>query len=78
VLKEAVALPLTGYSLKDVAPWLGFKWTGTTKDAESSIMEYLHWLEDGDHAHLDCILRYNEDDCRATLAVYDWLISLTK
>jgi predicted RecB family nuclease len=77
ILKDSAALPLKGYSLKDVAPWLGFEWKGTTKDADSSIMEYLHWLEDGDPTHLDSILRYNEDDCYATVAIYDWLISLT-
>jgi uncharacterized protein len=75
-LKEAVVLPLGGYSLKDVAPWLGFEWTGQTGSADDAMLEYLAWLDDGDPIHLDHILRYNEDDCRATAAVYDWLISL--
>jgi predicted RecB family nuclease len=77
VLKDSVALPLAGYSLKDVAPWLGFEWTGTTKDADSSIIEYLQWLQDGNAAHLDNILRYNEDDCFATCSIFEWLLSLT-
>jgi len=74
-LKESVVLPLKGYSLKDVAPFLGFEWSGSTQTADGSIVEYLHWLEDGEHSHLDNILRYNEDDCLATVEVYRWLIS---
>jgi predicted RecB family nuclease len=37
------------------------------------MLEYLAWLDDGDQGHLDRILRYNEEDCRATLAVLAWL-----
>jgi predicted RecB family nuclease len=76
IVKDSVVLPLKGYSLKDVAPWLGFAWTGKTKGADDSMLEYIYWLGDGDTAHLDHILRYNEDDCYATIAVYNWLISL--
>jgi predicted RecB family nuclease len=76
VLKECAALPLRGYSLKDVAPWLGFKWTGRTQGAEDSMLEYLHWLADGDSTHLHNILKYNEDDCSATRIIYQWLLTL--
>ena len=73
---NVVALPLRGYSLKDVAPWLGFAWTGKTQGAEDSMMEYLRWLEDGDSAHLDHIVQYNRDDCYATHRVYAWLMGM--
>ncbi len=75
-LRDSVVLPLSGYSLKEVGPWLGFEWTGQTGSADEAMIEYLGWLDDGDPAHLSHILRYNEDDCRATAAVYDWLLSL--
>jgi len=74
-LKDSVVLPLRSYSLKEVAPWLGFRWTGETQTGGGSIEEYLSWLEDGQAEHLQHILRYNEEDCRAALAVRDWLIS---
>lgn len=76
VLKDSVVLPLYGYSLKEVAPWLGFEWTGQTQAADDSMLEYLGWLDDGDPAHLDRILRYNEEDCRALAVVFDWLLTL--
>jgi uncharacterized protein len=73
VLKDSAALPLTGYSLKRVARWLGFEWRGETQSGGDSILDYLAWLEDSDRAHLDRILTYNEDDCIATLRVLNWL-----
>lgn len=76
-LQHCVVLPLTRYSLKDVAGWLGFRWSGTTASADDSIVEYINWLETGRRTHLNNILRYNEDDCKAALKVRDWLASLS-
>lgn len=76
VLKASAILPLRGYSLKDVAPWLGFQWSGETQAAEESMVEYYRWLETGEERHLENIQRYNEDDLRATLRVRDWLLTL--
>jgi predicted RecB family nuclease len=75
-LDRCVVLPLTRYSLKDVAGWLGFRWSGATASAGDSVVEYITWLETGQRRHLDNILQYNEDDCKATLKVRDWLGSL--
>lgn len=76
-VKDCTVLPLRSTSLKAVAPWLGFAWEGDIQGGEDSMLEYLAWLEDGDQGHLDRILRYNEEDCRATLAVLEWLRGLT-
>ncbi len=72
-VKRSMVLPLTGYSLKSVAPWLGFTWTGDINRGDDSMVEYYRWLESGDRAHLEQIVRYNEDDCRATMHIKDWL-----
>ncbi|GAB4482418.1 MAG: hypothetical protein Kow00124_31220 [Anaerolineae bacterium] len=72
-LKQSMALPLTGYSLKSVAPWLGFTWTGEINQGDDSMVVYYRWLEDGNRTHLAQIVRYNEEDCRATLHIKDWL-----
>ncbi len=76
VIQDSVTLPLKGYSLKDIAPWLGFEWSGVTQHADDSMLEYLHWLETGDRTHLDNILVYNRDDVKATRVVRDWLLTL--
>jgi predicted RecB family nuclease len=78
VLRSAVVLPLRSSSLKDVAPWLGYEWTGETQAADDSMLEYIRWLEDGQEERLERILEYNEHDCRATARVYEWLRSLVE
>jgi AAA domain/RNase_H superfamily len=41
-----------------------------------AIVEYEHWRESQDKKFLDQIAAYNEEDCRATLALLDWLHQL--
>ncbi len=77
LLKNSVALPLPGYSLKQVAPWLGFKWTGFTQAASESIVEYYRWLETGERQHLEHVIAYNRDDVLATRIVRDWLLNFS-
>lgn len=76
VVKNCVALPLYGYSLKQVAPWLGFEWTGFTQAAAESMVEYHRWLESGEREHLEHVIAYNRDDVIATRVVRDWLLTL--
>lgn len=75
-VKQTVVMPLESYSLKDVAGWLNFQWAhGGIDRADDSILEYVRWLESHKKSHLDRIVQYNEDDCRATVLVRDWLLS---
>ena len=39
-----------------------------------SILEFERWLETGDAAILEGIERYNEEDCRSTLRLREWLL----
>ncbi|MGD1904938.1 MAG: TM0106 family RecB-like putative nuclease [Leptolyngbyaceae cyanobacterium] len=70
---EAVTLPVESYALKHIARWMGFQWRDAGANGAQSICWYNDWLETGDRAHLEAILRYNEDDCRATYHVKQWL-----
>jgi uncharacterized protein len=73
VIKANVVLPLTSYSLKHVARFLGFEWTGEDASAAQSVVWYNNFLADGDQKWLDLIVEYNQDDLKATKAVRDWL-----
>jgi uncharacterized protein len=73
LVKNHVALPLKSYSIKSVAPWLGYNWTGVTQTASDTMIEYLRWRRTGDRTHLNNIVVYNEHDCRAMITVKDWL-----
>ncbi|MDX2240597.1 MAG: TM0106 family RecB-like putative nuclease [Leptolyngbyaceae cyanobacterium bins.302] len=71
---RAVTLPVESYALKPIARWLGFNWRDPSANGAQSICWYSQWLSTGDRTYLDSILVYNEDDCRATHHVKDWLV----
>jgi uncharacterized protein len=70
---QTTTLPIESYALKAIARWTGFEWRDEGANGAQSIYWYDQWLETGDRTYLDTILRYNEDDCRATWIVKDWL-----
>ncbi|MEY3401374.1 MAG: hypothetical protein RLZZ86_989, partial [Cyanobacteriota bacterium] len=74
-LVKSVALPIDSYALKTIARWLGFEWREQEANGAKCIYWYDQWLETGDRALLSIIQEYNEDDCRATRTVKDWLVS---
>ncbi len=70
-----VTLPVESYALKPIARWLGFDWQDPSANGAQSIYWYAQWLAAGDRTYLDAILTYNEDDCRATYHIKDWLVN---
>ena len=72
---ETVVLPLYFYSLKDVAGYIGYKWDDPEAGGAESVVWYNEWLESKNAGILKKILKYNEDDVRATLAIKEWLES---
>ncbi|KYC37058.1 recombinase B [Scytonema hofmannii PCC 7110] len=75
ILTQNVALPVESYALKTIARWLGFEWRDSEASGAKCIYWYDQWLQTGDRALLEVIQRYNEDDCRATRSVKDWLVN---
>jgi len=80
VTTRAVVFPTYSNGLKDIANYLGFEWRHEEVDALESVAMYLEYAKDN-KAHqdkLNLILDYNEDDCRATIVVKDWLVQLKR
>ncbi|MEM6449026.1 MAG: TM0106 family RecB-like putative nuclease [Cyanobacteria bacterium P01_D01_bin.105] len=75
---DAVALPVESYALKHLARWMGFEWRDEEANGAQSICWYDDWIRTGDRTYLDTILRYNEDDCKATYRVKDWLVNFAQ
>ncbi|NJL85743.1 MAG: TM0106 family RecB-like putative nuclease [Leptolyngbyaceae cyanobacterium SM1_1_3] len=75
---DAVTLPIESYALKHIARWIGFNWRDSGANGAQSICWYDDWLASGDRAHLEAILRYNEDDCRATYSIKEWLVNFAQ
>lgn len=73
-----VTLPIESYALKTIARWMGFEWRDESASGAQSVYWYDQWLKSGDRRFLDRIICYNEDDCRATHQVKDWLVSFLR
>jgi len=70
---STVTLPVESYSLKHLARWLGFEWRDAAVTGSQCVCLYEQWLTTGDRTILEIIQRYNEDDCRATYHLKNWL-----
>lgn len=68
-LKEVVRnnfyIPVPTYSIKKVAPFLGFSWRQKDVNAFESMVLYWDWLKNPDQKIIQKVLDYNEDDCVA-------------
>jgi len=64
-IQSAVYLPVPSFSIKSVAPALGFHWRQKDIGAYQSMVCYWDYLENRDLFAIDRALIYNEDDCRA-------------
>ena len=65
--------PLGSYGIKAIAQHLGFKWRDETPSGALSIQWYNDFLSTGDESYLKRVMEYNEDDCKATMVVKDYL-----
>jgi len=74
---RAFAFPCYGEGLKDIARSIGFSWRQEDVSAMVSVALFLNYVGSGgaDQTARQKILDYNEDDCMATMHVYDWLVS---
>ncbi|AFY89444.1 RecB family nuclease, putative [Chroococcidiopsis thermalis PCC 7203] len=77
-IAQTVVLPIESYALKAIARWIGFEWRDPQAHGSQCIYWYDRWLATGDRSFLEAIERYNEDDCRATRLVKDWLETFIK
>ncbi len=65
--------PRGSYGIKALADYLGFKWRDESPSGALSIQWFNDYLNTSDEKYLNRVLEYNEDDCRATMIVKDYL-----
>lgn len=77
---RAFAFPTYTNGLKDIASFLGFKWRHDDVNALDAIAYYLKYQTDPAELRekMEAVVDYNEDDCRATEMIKDWLDRQTK
>lgn len=76
LVTNSFAFPCRGQGLKDVAKALGFQWRQGGVDGLVSVVLYFRFVASGgeDKEAKEKILTYNEDDCLATMHIFDWLL----
>jgi len=75
VVRQALRVGQPNYSIKSIeAFYMGKRDTEVTEGGDS-IVAFERYLETGDGALLEAIERYNEDDCRSTHLLREWLLA---
>jgi predicted RecB family nuclease len=77
VVRQGVRAGVESYSIKRLEPLCGYERQVDLADATAGLIAFEATLEDGtaagDRGRRQVVAGYNEDDCRATLALRDWL-----
>ena len=76
VVLQSVWISQPSYSIKKVEALYGWRRTTLTQGGDDSIVMFESWLDSQDPALLEDIRAYNEDDCRSTHALREWLLQL--
>lgn len=76
VVREGLRVSEPRYSIKNLETFYMGKRSGEVTNAGASIVYYEHWKSTGDQVLLDRIRDYNEDDCRSTYLLREWLLKI--
>ena len=77
VVRQGIRAGVESYSIKRLEPMCGYARQVDLRDATASLIAFDAALDDGlageERDRQRVVAGYNEDDCRATLALRDWL-----
>jgi uncharacterized protein len=76
VVRDAIRTSEPGYSIKDLETFYMGKREGAVGTATESLVVYDQWRSTRDDVLLKQISDYNEDDCRSTYLLQQWLLQL--
>ncbi|HEY8791147.1 MAG TPA: TM0106 family RecB-like putative nuclease, partial [Actinopolymorphaceae bacterium] len=78
VVRQGIRISKESYSIKKLEAfyWGQVRAHEGVSDALGSVVAFERWMASGDQALLVDIASYNEDDCRSTEALRDWLEKL--
>ena len=74
VVRQGLRAGVDSYSLKEVEALAAFARRADVRIGMDAVLAYEKWIKSQDAAMLASIADYNEEDCRATLALRDWLV----
>ncbi len=73
VVRQGLVISQPSYSIKKVEAFYGLRRETQVKGGDESIVMFESWLDQPDEAILEDIRAYNEDDCRSTFRLREWL-----
>src|SRR5579872_3696002 len=77
VVRQAMLISQSSYSIKDLEPFYGMTRNTDVRRGGDSIVMFETWLNDQSKTEiLTDIERYNEQDCRSTFLLREWLLQL--
>jgi len=76
VVREGIRVSEPRYSIKNIETFYMEKREGDVTNAGASIVYYEKWRQTRDEDLLKKIRDYNEDDCRSTYLLREWLLSI--
>ena len=76
VVKQALRASVESYSIKAIEKLYDFERTADVSGGDESVVRFEEWVESGVDAILEDVERYNEEDCRSTVALHEWLLGL--
>src|SRR4029450_2806830 len=74
VVRQGLRAGVPSYSLKEVEALPAFRRQARVTSGTRAVLAYEEWMTTHAAARLEEIAAYNEEDCRATLALRDWLV----
>jgi len=74
VVRQGLRAGVDSYSLKEVEALAKFERRADVRMGIDAVLAYEQWMKSTDDTLLASIAEYNAEDCRATLALRDWLV----
>jgi predicted RecB family nuclease len=74
VVRQTVRISQPSYSIKKLEPFYGMVRNTDVRRGDDSIVQFEEWLTSGDESILRDIEQYNDDDCRSTYLLRQWLL----
>jgi predicted RecB family nuclease len=75
VVRQALVISQPRYSIKSLEPFYGMLRSAQIRRGDDSVIQFETWLQQPQRVEiLQNIERYNEEDCRSTQRLRDWLL----
>ena len=76
IVRQSLRASTESYSIKEIEKLYGFVRTAEVSGGDESVVRFEAWIETGDESLLDEVEHYNEEDCRSTFELHEWLLSI--